>query len=143
MKSKRIIGLSLVFLSVFALLFNLRITGAVIGTNFPIGLNFIALVFLIVGLVFFINGGLERNLAQEKLESGAVITDPKKIKKIAKKMGYDSGREVREGYEILDDSGKPITVIPNHQLSRGVYKNIMKSLSTGESNFRNYNRIVN
>ena len=79
--------------------------------------------------------GKESNLAKKVLESGAVIQDPTKIKKIARKMGY-FGRDVKEGYQVLDQENKPLTVIPRHNISKAVYREIMKSLSTEESSFR-------
>lgn len=131
------LGWSLVILSVCIFSFNaFKLTGGVIGV-FSESLNLIAFVFLIVGLTISLREPREGNLASEILRSGAVITDPKKIKKIAGKIGY-YGREVKEGYQILDESGKPLTVIPRHHISQGVYRNIMKSLSTGESSFRKY-----
>lgn len=137
---KRFFGLTLVLVSILILSFNLTPTAAAIGTSSSNSLNIIALITLIIGLVLFLGDSLERNLALETLKSGAVITDPRKIEKIARKMGYNEGREVKEGYQILDEHGKPLTVIPRHNISGGVYRNIMKSLSTGESTFRRYSR---
>jgi len=138
MRKKRFLGLTIVLVSILILSFNLTPTAAVIGASFPSFLNIIALIILVIGLVLFLADSLERNLALEVLRSGAVITDPRKIEKIARKMGYSQGKEVREGYQVLDEQGKPLTVIPRHHISGGVYRNIMKSLSAGESTFRKY-----
>ncbi len=139
MIKRRFFAIALILASLFLLSFNLTPTAAVIGTPFSGSLNIASLIMLVAGLVLFIiEGEHERNLAFETLKSGAVITDPRKIEKIARKMGYTEGREVREGYQILDDRGKPLTVIPRHNISGGVYRGIMKALSTGESTFRKY-----
>jgi len=136
MRKKRFFGLTLIFVAFLIILFNISFTGAVIGIAPSNSLSLIALVFFIVGLILIIKEGkLEKNLAQEVLKSSAIITDPKKIKKIARKMHYE-GRNVKEGYQILDEYGKPLTVVPLHKVSGGVYRNIMKALSTGKPNFR-------
>lgn len=140
MKREKIFGILFIIFSLTTLSLNLKITRAVVGTE-KIGINIISLIFLIIGLAFFMyESGIERNLAREVLEQGRFISDPRKIKQIAHKMGYTNGKEVKEGYEILKTNGKPLTVIPRHNISKGVYYNIMESLSSGESNFRNYRR---
>ena len=138
MKKRKILGIVFVVCSMFVVMFNLKITAAIIGTSLAVGINLLAIILMIWGIVLLSKINLETNLAQQTLQSGAVITNPRKIIKIAKKMGYDSGKEVKEGFQILDDSGKPLTVVPKHHISSGVYRSIMKSLSSGESNFRRY-----
>ncbi|MBS3094680.1 hypothetical protein J4474_03370 [Candidatus Pacearchaeota archaeon] len=110
-----------------------EITGfAVVGNiNFTEG-SILGIVLIIAGIYLFAVGNLEKNLGY--FEKGAVITDPRKLKKIAKRIGYN-GREVKEGYQILNEKGKPVTVIPRH-ISKGVYFNIREALLTGQSNFR-------
>lgn len=85
-------------------------------------------------------GGLESALARELLERGGVITRRKKlikeVKKIEREMGY-SHREVKEGYQVLDRQGAPLTVVPNSpDISIGVYRNVLKALATGTPSFR-------
>ncbi len=135
MKTSRIISLLLVLFG-FIFVFNSLsgITGNIIIEKFDEQVSSIfGLVLILLGLIVFLSG-LEKNLAQEVMESGAVITDPRKLRKIATRMGY-SGRNVKEGYQILDRAGKPLTVIPRH-LKYGTYKSIIEALATGESSFR-------
>jgi hypothetical protein len=130
-------GLSLIIASIFLFAFNaFTFTGAAIGV-FSQSSNLVALAFLILGLALSLREQQEGNLASELLRSRAVITDPKKLIRTAEKMGYDE-RNVKEGYQILGENGKPLTVIPRHHISNGVSKNILKALSTGESSFRRY-----
>jgi hypothetical protein len=131
MKKERFFGIVFILFSFFVLSLNLNFTGAVVGVSSG-SLNFIAIIFLVVGSALLIH---ENKL--EKLISHKFIDDPRRIKQIAQKMGYHDGREVKEGYQILK-KGKPLTVIPRHHISKGVYHSIMNALSTGESNFRNY-----
>jgi len=139
MQKRKILGLILLIFSIFIIPFNRKFTGAIIGAKISMGINVISIILLVIAIILLTKFNLERNLAQETLRSGAVITDPKKIIKIARKMGYDSGREVKEGYQVLNH-GKPLTVIPRHRVSQGAYRKIMKSLSSGESNFRRYDK---
>ncbi len=133
---KKIIG-GILILASLAFLINQNFTGAIIGTSY-ISFNLVALAAFIIGIILFIHEiGVKKNLAAQILKSGAIIDDPKKILKIARKMGYDEGREVKEGYQILSHN-HPITVVPHHHLSPGVSRNILKTLSSGESNFRRY-----
>ncbi len=138
MKVGKLLGILFIIFSVATLAFNFKVTGAVIGVAPWRFVNWISLIFLIVGLGLIIESDLEKDLAAEALKSGAIITDPRKILKMAHKMGYYDGDNVREGHQILDNSGKVLTVIPRHHLSGGVYRSIMKSLSTGKSSFRQY-----
>jgi hypothetical protein len=138
MNKGKTIGIILIICSMLSVTFNPRITGAAINTNLIFGMDILSIFFMILGILLLTQFSLEKNLAQQTLQSGAIITDPKKIIKIAKKMGYNSSKKVKEGFQILDDSGKPLTVVPRHHISSGVYRSIMKSLSSGESNFRRY-----
>ncbi len=139
MNKKRFFGIAFIILSFLIVLFNVSLTGAVIGTSFSNISSLVAVIFFIVGILL-IKGSKLENLAKKIMDSGAVITDPKKLKKIAIKMGYE-GRNVKEGYQILDENKKPLTVIPNHNVSTGVYRSIIKSLATGNSSFRRYSHI--
>ena len=112
---------------------NLTIIGAVIGARASNSLSWITIVFFVIGVVLLVER--EGNLAQRVRESGTVITRPKKLKSIARKMGYEI-KEAREGSKVLDYEGKPLTIIPNHDFSRGVYRGIITALATGESSFR-------
>ncbi|MGD9275934.1 MAG: hypothetical protein PVJ67_02065 [Candidatus Pacearchaeota archaeon] len=91
------------------------------------------LMFILVGVFLISLGKLEKGLM--KLKTG-VITDPNQLKKIARKLGYE-GKMVKEGWQVLDEKGKPVTVIPR-RVSRGVFYNIRDALRKGESNFRRY-----
>jgi hypothetical protein len=84
-------------------------------------------------------GGLEKTLAQKIKESGKVINKPNEIVHIAKKSGYVIGDGVREGTPVYDKSGNYIIVIPRHNVSGGVYHNIINELASGKSNFRKRN----
>ena len=101
--------------------------------------SLIGLAFIIIGILLFLRGRLEHSL--DLFKSRGIITDPKKLKKVAgriiKQRGH-SGREVKEGYQILDKRNKPLTVIPRH-ISKGVYFGIRDALLTGEPNFRRTN----
>lgn len=96
--------------------------------------SIIGLIFIIGGILLFVRGK-ESNLALEVKKSGAIITDPRRLRKIANKMGYE-GRWVKEGYQVLGKNGRPLTVIPNHNISTGVCRSVIDVLSTGKSNFR-------
>jgi len=65
--------------------------------------SLIGLAFIIIGILLFLRGRLEHSL--DLFKSRGIITDPKKLKKVAgriiKQRGYP-GREVKEGYQILD-----------------------------------------
>lgn len=121
------------------------ITGNVISERVSAVSSIFSLMLVIGGVLVFMTerekkeGGLEKNLAREILQNKQIILDPRKLRKIANKIakqqGY-SGREVKEGYQILDANGNPLTVIPHKNISRGVYYSIMEALATGESNFR-------
>lgn len=133
------LGLFFVFVGILLMLVStsFTITGNAVKEGINLGSSFIGFVFLVGGLALFL-ASKEGNLAKKVLESGAVITNSKKLKKIARKMGYE-GREVKEGYQVLDYKDKPLTVIPNHKdVSKRVYYSVMKALSTGESNFGSY-----
>ena len=116
-------------------------TGNVVSERVSSVSSILSLVLIVGGILFMAEGRekKEGNLAQKILDSGAIITDSRKLRKlankIAKQQGY-SGREVKEGYQILDANGNPLTVIPKSHISKGVYYNIMGALATGESNFR-------
>lgn len=144
-KRKEMLGLLLILGACFIIILNhgFKTTGAVIGLLFSSVSysDFIALIMLVIGILFHIHGGdsLEKNLAADILKSGKMIDKPKEIERIAKKMGYEE-REVKEGCQIIYN-GHPLTVIPRHHISPGVYKSIMKALSTGESSFRRYSHV--
>jgi len=124
-----------------------KITGNVVSEKPIIGFSSFGFIFLILGIVLFLmdkEGKLEKtlaekNLAQEIKESGKIINKPNEIIHIAKKSGYVVGNEVREGTLICDKYGNKITVIPRHNISSGVYRNIISELAKGESNFRKRN----
>ena len=112
-----------------------KLTGGVVGV-FSLSLNLIALTFLILGLALSIRREPhEGNLATQILKSGAVETDSRKLRRIAKESGYEIVF-AKEGYQILDKDRKPLTIIPYHHITTGVSKEIIKSLSTGISVFR-------
>ena len=113
------------------------ITGNIINETTHVGGSIFGFTFIIGGIVLFLasQGGLERNLAQQMLASGKMLTKPREFKRIATKMGYTIGKEVKEGTQILNDE-KYLTVIPKHNISKKVYCSILKALATGESNFR-------
>ncbi len=142
MRWKKLSGMLLILSACFIVFLNHGFTGAVIGLLFSsIGYSDLAaLVMLVAGILLHLHGNhegtLEKNIAADILKSGAVITDPKKIEKIARKMGYEE-KEVKEGHQIIYNN-HPLTVIPRHNISKGVYYSIMKALSSGESNFRKY-----
>ena len=119
-----------------------KITGNVINGNPVMGFSFFGFALLIIGIVVFLEGGLEKSLAQEIKESRRIIEKPKDIIHIAKKSGYILGKEVREGTPIYNQYGERITVIPRHNISPGVSRNIINDLARGESSFRKRNSYV-
>lgn len=126
---KKFLGIFMMISSFAIFLFNPKISGAVVGISYS-KLNFVSLVFFIVGMILFAHkSGLE------ELTTKKFIDNPQELKRIANKMGYKEGREVKEGYQILY-KGKPLTVIPRHNISPGVYRSIKEALITGEPNFR-------
>jgi energy-coupling factor transporter transmembrane protein EcfT len=118
------------------------ITGFIIAKS--IGKN----ISSIFGFVLVVGGILvlmsiriikEGNLAKQILTNGEIILNPKKLKKIAKQIEREKGyygRKVKEGYQVLDKNRIPLTVIPKHNISKGVYYSIIKSLATGIPSFR-------
>lgn len=138
-KSLKRIGIFSFLIGLFLIINHslMSITGNVINETVQIGGSILGLIFIIAGAaLFLVEGGLEKTLAQIVRESKAVITDPRKLKKIARKSGYTIGREVKEGTKVYDKENHYITVIPRHKISIGVYKNIINSLATGKSSFR-------
>ena len=143
LKLQRIFGGALILTGFIFILNSLSsITGFIISQNLGKGVGSIfGLVFIICGILIFVSSRevKEGNLAKQLLENGAIVQDSKKLRKIAKKVGKQEGyfgREVEEGYQILNKNKKPLTVIPRHNISAGVYRSIMNALVTGESNFR-------
>jgi len=119
-----------------------NITGNIIEGGINFGDSLLGLAFISVGLVFFLTkeSELEKkvkedNLAQQVLKIGKIYSKQREFKRIANRMNY-SGREFKEGYQILDYNGNPLTVIPKHKISKGVHYSILKALATGESSFR-------
>ena len=114
------------------------ITGYVVAEEIGKSVSSIlGLVFVVGGLALFIRGNkLKTSLAEEVKKSGVVITNPKKLVSLAKQIGYP-GRNRKEGYQVLDLRGVPITIIPRHRsIKKGTYRGIITALSTGESSFR-------
>lgn len=143
MQMEKIIGALMFFIGTILILNSFSgITGFVVAESIGKGISSILGFALIVGGILFMAEGREEkegNLAQKILDSGAIILDPRKLRKIAKKISRQQkyfGKEVKEGYQILDANGNPLTVIPHNHISKGVYHNIMEVLATGESNFR-------
>lgn len=119
-----------------------KVTGNVIGETPTIGFSSFGFLFLILGIaLLFIGqeGGLEITLAQKIKKSGRLVDSPRELRHIAEKSGYYLGKEVREGTLIEDEYGHRITVIPRHDISSGVARNIINELAKGESNFRRRN----
>ncbi len=119
-----------------------KITGNVIAETPSLGISSIGFLFLILGIVLFVvaqESRLERNLALEIKKSGRVIDKPKELLHVAKKMGYDLRKPVREGIPVYSSSGDYITVIPTHAVSPGVSRGIISELAKGESTFRKRN----
>lgn len=135
-----IIGVFLLFTSQTGL------TGAVIGTERAGSIGSIIGVILIIGgLVGMMveEGRLEKeikkNSAQILLDRGGSSCKARDIIRVAKEMNYILDEEHKEGTRVYGSDNNIITVIPNHKtLSIGVYKNILKALSSGKSNFRKY-----
>lgn len=134
---RKIIGIIL-FLIGAILIFNSfsGMTGFVVSNLVGKGISSILGFGFIIGggILLILESRLERNLEDFKNKT-AIITDPKKLMKIANRLGYDR-RNVKEGCQILNEKGKPITVIPKHSFSKRVYFNIRDALLTGQSNFR-------
>jgi hypothetical protein len=119
-----------------------KLTGNVIGNIPVLGFSFFGFALLIIGIVLFLmdqEGALEKTLAQEIKESRRIVEKPREIIHIAKKSGYLIGDEVREGTPIYNQYGNRITVVPRHNLSSGVSRNIINDLARGESSFRKRN----
>lgn len=142
---KKIIGGSSALIGAILILNSLSgITGFVISQQLENTPSlFFGIILFVGGLALFVlearEGGLEKNLARDILKSGKVLSKSREIKKVVDQMGYNY-RETKEGLQVLDKNGRPLTVIPKHPtISFGVYKSIMKALATGESSFRRYN----
>jgi hypothetical protein len=136
MIKEKFFGISLTISSLVILSFNTSVTGAVIGIS-QNNLNFISLILLILGCALFLHGNNLEDLAKKIKQASSA-----EIRRIANKMGYKEGREVKEGYQIIYNEN-PLTVIPHHNPSKGVRYSIAKSLITGKPTFRqnysNYN----
>lgn len=118
----------------------IKITGYAVNESFRVGGSVLGLVFIVFGIVLFLaekEGGLEKTLAQQILESRRFDPKTKFLKKVARKSGYYFGVEVKEGTPVYDIKKNYITVIPHRkEVSIGVYWSIIKALATGESSFR-------
>jgi hypothetical protein len=130
MKREKFFGILFMIFSLCVLSTNLQFTGAVVGISSG-SLNIIALVFLVVGSALFLHGNNLDNLTRKIMQAS-----PKEIIRIARKMGYHTLREAKEGTQISDDYGKILTVVPRHNPSYGVRHNLIKTLSTGEPDFK-------
>ena len=142
---KRFVGVLLFWVGVVVILnsfsFGSNITGFAINTmTWKIGFSLFGLLVLVGGIVLFMMAGREvkeGNLAQQVKDSGAIILKTSKLKSIARKM-YTI-KNVKEGTQVLDANGRPITVIPNHRtVTPGVYRSIIGALASGHSSFRRY-----
>ena len=143
MNFKKCTGIFLFLLGAFLLISSQSgMTGNTISTRASALSSVFGLVLIAVGLGLMISeeGGLEKNLAQEIKESGRIILETRKLKRIAKRVAKEKGysfRQVKEGYQILGCDGKPLVVIPNHKtVSTGAYYNIIDVLATGKKTFR-------
>lgn len=120
------------------------ISGYIIIEEIPVSSSgFFGLVFLLVGIILVLmEGGLEKiTYAQEIKASGAIITSPRKLIKIAKKSGYTViKRKGGEGSRVLKPDGSNLTDIPRHNISTNVYRSIITALATGESSYRKRSR---
>ena len=118
--TKKLIGAVLILTGFIFILNSFSgITGFAVAESVrKIPSSIIGIVLIVGGALVFLRGK-ESNLALEVKKSGAIITNPGKLKKIAHEMGY-KGRKVKEGYQILDKDGKPLTVIPKHNIPPGV-----------------------
>lgn len=118
-----------------------KITGNVIAEVPSLGVSSIGCLFLILGIVLFVVGQESRleNIALKVKQSGRVIDKPKELVHIARKMGYDLRKPVREGIPVYSSAGDYITVIPIHKVSKGVSQGIISELAKGQSTFRKRN----
>jgi len=136
------LGIAFVLVATVIILFNSIITGAVIGPSILHPVNLAAIAIFIAGVILLSEENkLERRLKAEKiLKSGAAITKSEDLRKIAKQLGYEE-RLVKEGYEILDRYGRPLTVVPYHkEVERGTSREILKAVVTGESSYQKRRR---
>lgn len=146
---KRALGYSLIILGIIVIFLKpiLSITGSALAENIFIVSNWL---FIIIGIGLILiglaearevqEGELESAIAKELLRRGGVITKRKQlikeVKKIEREMGY-SHREVKEGYQVLNRHGAPLTVVPNSpDISVGVYRGVLKALAIGMPSFR-------
>ena len=80
---------------------------------------------------------LEENRAQQYLSQGKIPEKSRELINLAQDMGYITSEEGRrEGTIIRKTNGDILTVIPRHQISRGVSRGVLKAFATGESSFR-------
>ena len=136
----KLTGVILILIGIILILNSLSgITGFVISESIGTSVSGIIGLAFIIGGVFFLflssRKQKEGNLAKMVKDSGTIITNPKKLRKISKQMGYN-GMWVKEGYQVLDKNKKRLTMIPHHNISEGVYRSIINALSTGKTSFR-------
>ncbi|MBI2042866.1 hypothetical protein HYT25_00565 [Candidatus Pacearchaeota archaeon] len=132
MNRGKFLGYVLIIVGMLFISFPSSITGAVINTGIVNSVKIILGLGFVVGGIALVISGLERLRRARMLNS-------RELKNIAEDMGFDL-KVAREGYEVLDENGNPITVIPHHRdISSGTYHSIKKALLSGESNFRRYN----
>jgi hypothetical protein len=126
----------LVIIGLVLLVSSLSITGNVVSEKIgKTPSSILGLAFIIGGVVLFMaRRSKEGNLAKQVLESGAVLSRPRDIKKIARKMGYEIVGNKREGYTVLYEKGR-LTTIPGH-ISKETFYSIMKALATRKPNLR-------
>jgi|TARA_Y100000310_G_C20586980_1_gene765940 hypothetical protein len=136
MKPKKILGISFILLGVIISVSNLSITGAVIGSSLSNYFSFLAIAFLLVGVLLMM-ASRDRNYAQEILDRGVYENRTRKLKKIARKMGYELEGGHKEGTRVYNDE-TVLTVIPHGKEvhGTGTQKSILEALATGISSFR-------
>lgn len=132
-----VISTILVIIGLILLVSSLSLTGNVVSENLGKAPgSILGLMFIIGGFVLFLARKREEgNLAKQVLESGAILSKPREVIKIAKKM-YDVVGNKREGYNVLYEGGR-LTTIPGHgTIPKGTFYSIMRALATGQPNLR-------
>jgi hypothetical protein len=138
MNRKTAVGLFFLFLGAVSIVYDIRLTGAVIGGGFFSGIGTIGILSFILGGVMLVMGSNKyETRARQLYNSGGFYENPNDLTRLARKMGYVLETGHKEGTKVLHQ-GMPITVIPNHPRikAKGTGRSILEALLNRESSLR-------
>jgi putative component of toxin-antitoxin plasmid stabilization module len=127
MKPRQLLGSAFILLGVIISVSNLSMTGAVIGSPLSNYFSFLALAFLLVG-VLLMKSGIENKVINSKVKENPLLL------RTAKNLGQDEGREVNHLIEQLN-KGNTNPGVGTRTVFSGVYE--LRGRNGGRVYFRN------